>query len=321
MARSIQAALLSRDASLISLLQQAATQLQIELLEIDDGMRYIDLVSQEPFDVLVLDCRGSPAAKHFVATVREASANREAIFMIAADPEGESPPSTLGKHVLLTPPFSVTQMEEHLRAALPIIHERHRNYDRLPVGVEVQIICEEKNWGLDAISLNLSEGGIAVQLPQRIHLELEEAVRISFELPEHGGKIEASAVLAWMNNDLHAGFRFKPLTPSNSAKLSTWLNQHAAPEPGVARKQIVESWLAQHGKESGTVIIGAGMRDQIFAKPKLEPAVATAQPEASLEHEALPAVAPKRKLNWRTIIIFAIGIALGLLMSRLLRLF
>jgi len=315
MARSIQAALLSADTSLVSIFQQAASTFQIELIELDDALRFMDLVSQEPQDLMVLDCRGLAGAKHLVSAIRQASANREAILLIASDMDESSATSAFGKHLPLTMPFSSEQAEKHLREALPIIEERHRHFDRHPIDIPVSVICEHKNWGLEVRSVNLSEGGIALQLPQVVDLGIEDVVHISFELPEHGGKIEGPATLAWINNDLLAGFRFKALTPGNSAKLSAWLNQHA-PLPGAVRKEIVESWLAQHGKESGTVVISAGLAKQFRSEPKTpKPESVPVQAEPNQISDTLSR--PKRKLGWMVLASFFAGMVIGLLLLRL----
>src|ERR1051326_2054778 len=317
MARSIQAALLSADTSLVSIFQQAASTFQIELIELDDALRFMDLVSQEPQDLMVLDCRGLAGAKHLVSAIRQASANREAILLIASDMDESSATSAFGKHLPLAMPFSSDQAERHLREALPIIEERHRHFDRHPIDMQVSVICEHKNWGLEVRSVNLSEGGIALQLPQMVDLGIEDVVHISFELPEHGGKIEGPATLALINNDLLAGFRFKVLTPGNSAKLSAWLNQHA-PLPGAVRKEIVESWLAQHGKESGTVVISAGLARQFRSEPKT--------PKPEIIPEELPKQIsetlerPKTKFGWTMVLTFFAGIVIGLLLLQLFHL-
>lgn len=319
MAKSIQAALLSADASLVSLFQQAALKYEIELVELDDALRFMDLVSQEPFDVMVLDCRGLAGARHLVSALRQASANREAILIIAADEDEPTATSDFGKHLSLAMPFRTEQVEQHFREALPIIEERHRHYDRHPISIDVSVVCPNKNWGLEAKSVNLSEGGIALHLPQIVDLGIEDVVRVSFELPEAGGKIEAQASLAWINNDLLSGFRFKGLTPANSAKLSSWLNLHA-PLPGAPRKEIVESWLAQHGKESGTVVISAGLSKQFLSETKLDSKPENSPVQAG-PNPQLETLAPsKAKFGWKTVAIFFAGVFIGLLLLQLFHL-
>jgi len=323
MAKAIQVAVLSKDTVFLSIFQDITSKLALELVELDDAARYLDLISQEPFDILILDCHGSSGAKHLVSTVRQASANREAILMIATNPDEMSAALDFGTHVALARPVTHELAERRLRDALPVIQERHRRYDRHPLEMDVFIACDAKNWGLTAKSVNLSEGGVAVQLPQWIDLSIEDVVRIIFQLPDEGtGQIETAASLSWINNDLQAGFRFKPLTLSNSARLSAWLNQHAAPRPGAARKQIVESWLTQHGKESGTVIISAGLRSQLL--PQRKPATPPAEDMGKQIRTTTPESTGKTssRFRWYLIVIagFLLGIVIGLVAAKVIHL-
>lgn len=321
MARSIQAAVLSKDANFLTIFQEVTSKLAVEVIELDDARRYLDLISQEPFDLLILDCRGFPKARHLVAGIREMSANREAIFIIAADQDEPGAANVFGEHVRLAEPVTREQVKLHLQDALPVIRERHRYYDRHPLEIDVFIACDAKNWGLTAKSINLSEGGLALQLPQHIHLGAEDIAKINFELPEGGGKIEAAAQLTWSNNDLEAGFRFKPLTPSNSARLSAWLNQHAMPLPGAARKQFVESWLAEHGKESGTIIISAGLRSRLLPQKKAETLVEPAPEPVIAPAPESPAGKPGKKWWYAVGVIgFLLGIAAGIAIAKIVHL-
>jgi hypothetical protein len=318
MITSVKAAILSKDSSLTSVVQEVTSKLDIQLLEMQDVLRYIDLVSQEPFDLLLLDCEGLPAAKHLITTLRQSSANREAVFMIAGAADGPSAMIGFGTNVILSKPLTPEQAERCLRDAMTVMQERHRHYARYPLEMDVLLACPAQKWQLSARSIALGEGGIGLQLPQKIELGIQDVVGISFQLPQSHDKFELSANLAWTNNDMQAGFRFKPLTTSNSAKLSSWLNQHAPPLPGDPRKEIVESWLAKHGSATDTVVISAGLRNQILPEKK-----AIADPLA-MEAAVISTQAPERQKyrpSARTILlivcIFLLGIAAGFALSRL----
>ena len=317
MSASLKAAMLSMDSSLTSLIQQAATKLEIQVLEMEDAARYLDLVSQEPFDVLLLDCEGLPAAKELVCNLRQNSANLEALFMIAGVPDESSNRIGFGEHVTLFKPLTSAHAEGYFRDAIKMMQERHRRYERHPVEMDVLVTCQTKNWQLSARSKALGEGGIGLQLPQKIVLEVEDIVSISFQLPETHDRFELAANLAWINNDAEAGFRFKPLTTSNAARLAAWLNQQTPPVPGASRKEIVESWLAKHGKESGTVVISAGLRKQLIDQEK--PSAATIAEAPLLPIETPEAEA--HRLSTRTLFLivagFLFGIAAGLVLARL----
>lgn len=326
-AQSIQAAILSKDAAFVSLIRKATAKLDIELVEMDDALRYIDLIAQEPFDLVLFDCQGSPAAgKHLLATLRQSSANREAVFMIAGAAQGDdaSAGTDFAESVLIPKSLTPEKAEQYLREAVQVIVERQRHYNRHPLDIGVLLAGEAKQWELEARSLNLSEGGIRLQLPRRPEFDSAGGVRISFELPDGGGKLEIPARLAWINNDLQAGFRFK-LTTSTSARLSAWLNQHAAPVPGSERKQIVESWLAKHGSAGETVVISAGLGKEIFSLPKTspKPAAAEAIPEESFSAQAPETAsgALKGRFIWYSVISLFLGMAIGFALSRLYHLF
>jgi hypothetical protein len=89
--------------------------------------------------------------------------------------------------------------------------------------------------------------------------------------------------------------------------------------PGGVRKEIVESWLAQHGKESGTVVISAGLAKQFRAEPKADPKPEIIPEEPpkqiseTLEH-------PKTKFGWTMVLTFFAGIVIGFLLLQLFHL-
>jgi hypothetical protein len=314
--------MLSKDSALTSLIQAATSKLDIQLLEMDDALRFMDLVSQEPFDLLLVDCEGLPAGKHLVSTLRQSSANREAFFMIAGAPEGPGAMTGFGTHVVLSKPVTPEKAGHCLREAMQVMQERHRRYQRHHVEMDVLVTCQTKNWQLRAKSMTLGEAGMGLQLPQHVDLGSEDVVSLSFQLPESHDRFELSANLVWINNDVQAGFRFKPLTTSNSAKLSAWLNQHAPPLPGASRKEIVESWLAKHGSATDTVVISAGARRQILSEEK-----ATPEPNP-VEAAVAPTPAPEARnsiVSARTIVFIVASFFLGMvacfLLSRLYHLF
>src|SRR5437868_12092164 len=76
--QSLNAAILSGDAQFTAVIRDVLSPHSIELAELDEVLRFIDLISREPFDLVVLDCEGLPAVKQLVSTVRQSSANREA---------------------------------------------------------------------------------------------------------------------------------------------------------------------------------------------------------------------------------------------------
>jgi DNA-binding response OmpR family regulator len=281
MAQNLNAAVLSKDAQFTSVIRAALSPHEIELVELDDVLRFIDLISQEPFDLVVLDCDGLVATKQVIGTLRQNGANREAVLIVAA-PQGDPAAITAaGANVILSKPLPPTKAQNFLHDAIEVIKKRHRQYVRHLMETDVLLQSDSKKPQLKTRSYCIGEGGIGLQLQQRLELGTSDVVRLSFQLPGTNSNLEPSATLAYINTDLQAGFRFEPLTTSNSAKLSAWLNQQAPPPAGTPRKELVEAWLAEHGKESGTVVISAAIGKQLLAeKLAAEKAAAASVPAA-----------------------------------------
>jgi len=320
MAQSLNAAVLSKDMQFIAVIREVLAPHEIELSELDDAMRFIDLVSQQPQDLVVLDCEGTTAIKQLVSTVRQNSANREAVVIVAGWQGDADPIMAVGANVLLSKPLPQAKAQQFLHEAVEVIRKRHRHYVRHHVETRVLLTSESKKLRIQAKSYSIGEGGIGLQLEQHLELGPQDLVRLSFQLPGTNTGLENSATMVYINTDFQAGFSFQPLSTANSAKLNAWLNQQAPPPAGTPRKELVEQWLAEHGKESGTVVISAAIGKQLLAeKVAAEKAAAAdpkiAEPVAAPAPEAQPK-ASRAKMIAYTMMVFLLGLATGLLLAR-----
>jgi DNA-binding response OmpR family regulator len=321
MAQTLNAAVLSKDAQFTAVIRDTLSQHEIELSELDDVLRFIDLISQEPFDLVVLDCEGLVAAKQVIGTLRQNGANREAVLAVAA-PQGDPGAITAaGANLIMPKPLAATQAKQFLHDAIEVIKKRHRQYVRHPMETDVLLQSESKKLQLRVKSYCIGEGGIGLQLQQRLELGNRDLVRLNFQLPGTVSNLELSATLAYINNDPQAGFKFEPLSTSNSAKLSAWLNQQAPPPAGTPRKELVEQWLAEHGKESGTVVISAAVGKQLLAEKLAAEKAAAAVPAAP---KSIPVAIAQPKRSRAAVIGyvvggFVLGVVVGLLLARFLQ--
>jgi hypothetical protein len=301
----IEAAMLSRDAAVTTVFREATAPLDIQLLDLNESSRFLDLVSQEPFDLVLVDCDGSAADRELISTLRQRSANREAVFMIAAPPEAAGELAAVGASVVLRKPVDLRTVRQYLQDAMRVIFQRQRFYARYPVDMDVVVKFPKR---LQGKGKDLGEGGIALQLPERIELGPDELAHISFTFPGSDEKFEASAKLAWINNDMQAAFAFAGLSAAESARLAGWLHKQEAPPP---QGPIVEAWLAKQGSGGETVVISPGLRERILAT---KPVVPKPQP-VSLEQQ--PASASLRnKLILYGAIALALGILLGVIIAK-----
>ncbi len=94
-----------------------------------------------------------------------------------------------------------------------------QRYFRLTVRVPVTLECAGKQ--IEAMSVNLSSGGVAIQSP--VALAHGGSLQISFTLPETNSLIESKAKLAWTSAGGLAGLSFEDLHPALQRELQQWL--------------------------------------------------------------------------------------------------
>ena len=322
--QSLNAAILSGDAQFTAVIRDVLSPHSIELAELDEVLRFIDLISREPFDLVVLDCEGLPAVQQLVSTVRQSSANRETVLIVAGVQGDTAPITAAGANVILSKPLPAAKAQQFLHEAVEVIKKRHRQYVRHPVETEVLLVSEGKKLQIKTKSYSIGEGGMGLQLEDRLDLGPKDMVRLIFQLPGTNIGLEILAVMVYINTDLQAGFRFEPLSTANAARLTAWLNQQAPPPAGTPRKELVEQWLAEHGKESGTVVISAAVGKQLLAeKLAAEKASAASAPKASAPLVAEPVAeaqpkAPRAKMIAYTVVVFLLGLASGVVLAKFL---
>ncbi len=179
MAQTLNAAVLSRDTQFTAVIRDALSPNGIDLVDLDDVLRFIDLISQEPFDLVVLDCEGLPAAKHVVTTLRQQGANREAVLLVAAPQGDPSPIMAAGANVILPKPLAPAKAQQFLHEAIEVIRKRHRQYVRHPLEADVLLQSEAKKLQMKVRSYSIGEGGIGLFLQERPELGNRDVVRLS----------------------------------------------------------------------------------------------------------------------------------------------
>jgi hypothetical protein len=96
------------------------------------------------------------------------------------------------------------------------------------VAVEIPVEMELEGEKLDAKSVNISSGGLAVQAPRA--LSHGSTMNISFTLPGSDSPIEATAKLAWSGPGGLAGLSIVEIHPALERELQGWLMEKARAE-------------------------------------------------------------------------------------------
>jgi DNA-binding response OmpR family regulator len=223
---TLQALLYSNDPELLAVFHQALADRGIESLELDDALRFLDLVANEHFDMVVVDWDGTDRGLEVLSHARQRGANRDSVLMLATTERNPEPFLERGANVILYKPLTREALERHLRSAHLLMQDERRRYNRHPVQIPVAVRTPDGRQVMGT-GFSLSEGGIALQFPER--LSTRDMLRLEFVLPQEKLPVQLTGKLAWVNSDLHTGIRFVQLTPEIREQLRGWLERNAAP--------------------------------------------------------------------------------------------
>ena len=185
-------------------------------------------LSEERFDQVIVDFE-DPATASLVleSNHRQTSAEyRNPPVTVALVNDASQIRAILGAgaHFILTKPVTRAQATATLRAATALLKRERRRAFRVPVQAAVSLQAEEDS-NLEGILLDLSTGGMDVLVAKP--LSPAGLVRVTFELPETGFKIDGDTQVAWTNPNGQTGLRFLDMDVPMREKLGEWMAAHA----------------------------------------------------------------------------------------------
>lgn len=110
--------------------------------------------------------------------------------------------------------------------SLGSLRVQQQRYFRVTMEIPITLALGGKQ--IEATSVNLSSGGVAIQTP--VTIAHGESLEISFSLPETTTIIEAKAKLAWTSPGGLAGLSFEEMHPALERELQQWLLERSRAE-------------------------------------------------------------------------------------------
>ena len=224
---TLQALLYTSDPELLSVFHQALGALGVEILEMDDALRFLDLAANEHFDLLVVDYDGTDHGLDVLSMARERSANRDSVLMLATTERDPARFLDRGASLVLYKPLTREALDRQLRTAHLLMQDERRRYNRYSVEMPVAVRTPDGRQVMGT-GFSLSEGGIALQFPER--LNTRDLLKLEFLLPQEKAPLQLTGKLAWVNSDLHTGIRFVQITQETREQLRGWLERNASPQ-------------------------------------------------------------------------------------------
>jgi DNA-binding response OmpR family regulator len=223
---SLQALVFCADEKVVRILRRVLGELEIGMELFADAESAIHRLTRRRFEAVIVDCSDPRIASRVLRSARSAPCNKRAVAVaIVGAQTALGGARDLGAHFLLHQPLSPERAKTSFRAVRALMKRERRRNARIPVETPVILQINDGAGQLRAVSSDIGEGGIAIQLTSRP--KKLGPVTLQFSLPGSEDKIQCTGEVAWENPGRQVGLRFLDLAPAMLDQLNAWLQGHA----------------------------------------------------------------------------------------------
>ena len=217
---SLQALVLCSDEKIVRVLRRVLSDLEVTVQHCQSAEAAIRHLTRQRFEAVIVDCADPETAAEVLKSLRVAPGNKRAVAVaIIGGQTGLRAAFEMGAHFVLYKPVSMERAKVSFRAAHSLMKRERRRNLRIPIQIPVNF-----SKGQRAMTIDLSEGGLAVQVPFRT---IQGDLRLSFTIPDSNTQITTNAQVAWESNNGQTGVRFVDLPSESRQHLKAWLNRNA----------------------------------------------------------------------------------------------
>jgi len=206
----------------------AARQLVIECLQplairpeiCEDGFFAASLLDKQKFEAVIVDMLLGEEALIVLRQLRFSRANRTAVTFAITKGSGEHASGRLDSTFVLPRPLSAASVSQTLRAAFGLVVRERRRYFRCPVAIPAIVRARQPD-DILCQTVNISEGGIAVNAPAPVDSDGTALVR--FSLPDRASQLFAETKVVWRGSGGLVGLEFQFMAPPQKSELQEWL--------------------------------------------------------------------------------------------------
>jgi c-di-GMP-binding flagellar brake protein YcgR len=182
-------------------------------------------LTRERFEGIIADLADDGAIE-VLRSARSAPCNKQAVAVAIVEPiVGLKAVFEVGAHFVLYKPVSSERAKSSFRAARALMKSERRRNARVAVQIPVIMRSPEAGGNMKVTTVDLSEGGMAVVLPNRRRPSGQW--QIAFTLPGTCKPLEIPADFAWEGAKEQAGLRFLQTSPEVTLQLREWLKQNS----------------------------------------------------------------------------------------------
>jgi DNA-binding response OmpR family regulator len=220
---NLESLLVSHDAALLGVLRQTLEKMSVNVDVCTEKRAGNDMLAKHKFDAIIIDCDDLQGGVKMLQELRGTQSNAKSVaFAVLNGKTSTQEAFQFGANFVLQKPLTPLHATRCFHAALNFMIRERRRYFRYPLEMPVRLSVPRAG-ELKATSTNLSEGGIAIRVPNQLHKET--TVGVSFTLPSGNLSFELKGQIAWTDSTGHAGIRFVEVPQSSQYQLEKWLTE------------------------------------------------------------------------------------------------
>lgn len=194
--------MLCADVPFLGITRSVLNQLQVTPKIVNTSAAALAMVRTHEFDAIIVDWREIDNLSEFLCAVRRSKVNQDCVLVgIVRDLLDLQEAFAAGVHFLIHKPASAMQIERCLRAAYcaTVVRRRKQHRERVQI---VASIHTHSHPVFEATVVNLSEGGIGIEINPRVFLSgvlpsVGEEIDVRFALPGTGGMLDVNGTVVW----------------------------------------------------------------------------------------------------------------------------
>jgi hypothetical protein len=173
------------------------------------------------FDAIVIDYPNACESMETIQHVRTGRINQYSIILaLVTDSETASEARTAGANFTIQRSSSLrNDLERSLKSAYGLILRERRRYERHPVNVSVDLLCQGRI--TTGRTVDISEGGACVECG----LELAaQSIQLGFSLPGLNQRLRIEGIPTWTRGS-KLGIHFTSFAEASQTALTEWLRK------------------------------------------------------------------------------------------------
>src|ERR1700676_2537783 len=163
---SLKALLLCSDEKIVRVLRRVLGDLDIAVELCVNSDTALRKLTRQRFEAIIVDC-ADDGANDVLRSARSAPCNKQAVAVAIVEPiVGLKAVFDVGAHFVLYKPVSSERAKSSFRAARALMKRERRRNSRIPILIPVTLSNPTTGVDLKVSTLDLSEGGMAINFPR-----------------------------------------------------------------------------------------------------------------------------------------------------------